>query len=188
MATVMIIAAIVGIVATVLGTGANIYQLGVQHMSSKVRGIVSNLASEVGKALSSGRLKVNKLLSLLQSKNTNALMTYLDNNPIISKRLDELQANSDLVAELQAKQTSIEGDIAQLYNELNSLGYTNSISGANRDEKKAKDLKNQIDAKQQEYNALGDHIKATNVSTVQKATTYTGDLDARSQNIKGGLV
>lgn len=188
MTGVFIAAAIVGIIATVTGQAMSIYQLGVQHLSSNVRKLVTDIAGQINRELKAGRLNVNKLISVIQSKNANALMTYLYNNPVISKRLDEVQSNSDLVASLQAEQNSLETEIANLQNELNSLGYQTSISGSIHDDKRARQIRDELKQKGKEYENFAERIKSTDLSTVRKSNTYTSDIDARSQNITGGLV
>lgn len=188
MGTAMIVATVVSIVATVISSLTGAYQIGIQHYSSKVRQTVKDLMRVMNSELRSGRLSVNRILALLQNRNQNALISYLTNNPIISKKLSEINKDSELIASLQAEQAALEQDITNLQNELNQMGYGTTLTASYQDEQRIKEINDEIGRKAKEYEKLSEKYNTGNFSTVKTAAINTGDLDARSQNITGGLV
>jgi len=141
----------------------------------------------VNKEVNAGRLNVNKVTALLQSKNQTALMNYLQNNPVISRNLQGLKQDSDFIAQVQAEQSAIESEINSLYGELQSLGYSQDLWGQGKEDERRKLIEGQLIKAKDKYKQLGVKAANYNVSTTNPVDAYTGDIDARSQNINGGM-
>lgn len=178
---------IVSLAMAALTTGLNINTLSIASKNQGLRQTINSIISAVNSQINKGRLNLNKILSLLQSKNQTALMNYLMNNPVIARNLEGVKQDSDLIASLQAEQQALEQEIASLMNELNALGYSQSQLGTGKESKAAKEKEEALKAAQEKYNDLIKRAGQVSVSTTNPVTTYTGDIDARSQNINGGL-
>jgi superfamily II DNA helicase RecQ len=178
---------IVSLAMAAMTTGLNINSLSIAAKNQDLRHLINSIISAVNNQINKGRLSFNKILSLLQSKNQNALMNYLMNNPVISRNLEGIQHDSDLIASLQAEQQALEAEISSLMNELNSLGYSQSQSGTGKESKAAEEKRKALEAAQAKYDELVNKAENVRISTTNPVTTYTSDIDARSQNINGGL-
>lgn len=172
---------------SVLSAGISINQLSIANKNQQLRDTISRLMTVFRRQISEGRLSLNKVIALLQTKNQNALMNYLMNNPVISRNLQGIQNDSEIIASIQAEQNALESDLANIQAEINYLGYSQTQGGTEEEKKLLEDKKKQMTEVQNKYNKLVDRAKGIQISTTNPITVTTSDIDARSQNINGGL-
>lgn len=183
----LVVSMIVGIASACVSTGITLNSLNIADRNSQLKGAISSLISSINKEISAGRLNVTKLLSFLQSKNTNALMTYLSNNPVITRNLKAIQDDSDLIASLQGELSALEAELASLTNELNALGYAQNQQGTSRERELYAKKKKELEGTKSKYDSLYEKAKKVQISTTEPMNLNTSDIDARSQNINGGI-
>lgn len=170
-----------------LSTGLSVNQIVKDVRNGNAKSFIQTLYSDINSELKAGRLTLNKLLSILSTKSNAALMNYVSNNPVISKRLEELNADTALLAAFQAEQNTLESEIANLQSQLAGLGYAGSQKAIGEEWNKATEIKQSLESAKEKYEDLVNRVKGTNFSTTRTNTPITQDLDARTQNIKGGL-
>lgn len=178
---------VVSLVMSAVNAGLSIRSLAIASKNQALRSVISSLMNAVNKEINAGRLNVNKITALLQSKNQSALMNYLQNNPVISRNLQGLKQDSDFIAQVQAEQSAIESEINSLYNELQSLGYSQDLWGQGKEDQRRKLIEGQLTKAKDKYKQLGDKASKYSISTTNPVEAYTDDIDARSQNINGGM-
>jgi len=181
------ISLIVSIAMSALSAGISINQLNIASKNQSLKAVISDFISQVNSEINKGRTSINKIVSLLANRNQSALMTYLYNNPVISKSLSALQDDTDLVALIQSKQSSLESELQSLYSELQTLGYSQTTKGTKQEDARRKEIESKIGEVEKKYSDLSDQAKNINLSTTTPVKPYTSDLDARSQNIIGGM-
>lgn len=158
--------------------------------NDEVRAWIRKFVSKMNKEISASRLDANRIIALLKARNANALVTYLQTNPVIGADIRGLMAQSQLIEQIMAEQSSIESDIATLESQLSQHGYGSRTMGSEetkvvkREQKDLQDAKNKYDELGKRAQEEVDKIPQY-ANTVQKV--YTADLDATSQNINGGL-
>lgn len=189
MAVLATVAAIVSICVALASAGVTVHQVSLSALNQNVRNLIQDLTSKINSEIATGRLKSSRLISLLNGKNQHALMTYLYNNPVISKSVIDLNKDAAQLQKYQAELQAIETEIQSYTNQLQSLGYSQSHSGVKKEKGKAAELKQQIDKAQDRYNNTVKEMEGMNLgsSTVQ-TKPYVGDIDAATQNVKGGLI
>lgn len=187
--TLATVAAIVSICVALASAGVTTHQVTLSSLNQNVRNIIQDLTSKINSELSAGRLKSSKLLALLNGKNQHALMTYLYNNPVISKNVQDLNNDAAQLQKYQAELQAIETEIQTYTNQLQSLGYSQSHSGVKKEKGKAREINDQIAQAQNRYNNKVKEMESMNLdSTTTSTKPYVGDIDAATQNVKGGLI
>lgn len=184
------VAIIISIAASLVAAGLSINSAVLASRNQGLRGEIQSFMGKINGELSAGRLSIDKMLSLLNTRNQNALAAYLMNNPVIGSAAKALQANSEKIAEFQVEYNNLERDLTNLYSELSSLGYSQSNMGATEEDARARDIRSKIEKKKKEQADLSDRIAkfSAGFSTVPMMKTSDDDLTARSQNINGGLI
>lgn len=180
------VAVLVTIASVLMNAGVSLSSLYTQLKNQDLKSDIQKLVSNVTSQLKSGRLKVGKLLSLLQNKNTAALQQYLYSNPLISKSFEDINKDADVISGLQAESQNLENLIAQYTNELSSLGYSSSMHGLAGERERYDDVKSKLDKTVKQHKDLEERIANTEISPYGDFTVNTSHLDAVSQNIKGG--
>lgn len=180
---------LISLVSLAISTGMSVNQIEAGNRNSDVRNAVGNLMSTINSEVSAKRVKLNKVLALLQSKNSYALMNYMYNNPNIARNLEAIQRDGDLLASIQAEQNAIEAEINSLTNELNSLGYNQGLSRSSSDQEyyKVGAVNERLKKSKARYDALNEKAANIKLSTTNPVHVHTSDIDARSQNINGGM-
>lgn len=152
-----------------------------------IKSAVRKLSSKIRTMINNDRNSLNKVLSLASANNQTALMQYLQQNPVLSKTIDELKSDTELIASIQAEQSTLENELAQAQADLASLGYNTDLIHQTRETpeflSKSQEYQNLAD----KYHNLSAKVEKTNFSTARKIVPYTADIDARSQNINGGI-
>lgn len=116
-------------------------------------------------------------------------MTYLYNNPVISKNVEDLNNDAAQLQKYQAELQAIETEIQTYTNQLQSLGYSQSHSGVTKEGKKYDEVKKQVEDAQERYNNKVKEMEGSDLgSTTVTTKPYVGDIDAATQNVKGGLI
>lgn len=183
------VAAIVSIAVALASAGVTSHQVALSSMNQKVRNVIQDLTTKINSELSAGRLKSSKLLALLNGKNQHALMTYLYNNPVISKNVQDLNQDAAQLQKYQAELQAIEAEIQTYTNQLQSLGYSQSHSGVKKEKGNAREINTKISQAQNRYNNTVKEMESMNLdSTTTSTKPYVGDIDAATQNVKGGLI
>lgn len=189
MVTASIIASIVSIVVALGSAGVTVYNTALQALNQGVRNKIQSLMTTINSELSAGRLKLAKLVSLLNGKNQHALMTYLYSNPIVTKSVSDLNKDAALINKYQNELQAIESEIESYKAEMGGLGYSQSHSGVTKENKKSDELNRKIKDAQSRYNSTLSEMEKANIgSSTVNVKPYTADIDATTQNIKGGLV
>lgn len=187
--TLAAVAAIVSICVSLATAGVTTHQITLSSLNQNVRNIIQDLTSKINSELSAGRLKSSKLLALLNGKNQHALMTYLYNNPVISKNVQDLNQDAAQLQKYQAELQAIETEIQTYTNQLQSLGYSQSHSGVKKEKGKVREINDKIIQAQNRYNDKVKEMEGMNLdSTTTSTKPYVGDIDAATQNVKGGLI
>lgn len=183
----MTISIIVSVGLALMSTNQYIKQNRIAQFNDELKGVIREFTNEINQEIAKGRLSLNKLLSLWNARNITALSSYVLNNPVISKTASEIQKDSETIAAIQSQQQALENEITTLQSELGQLGYAQSLKGTETEEKSYKQVKKQLEAKAKEYNDLASNAENTDTGTVRTFKPITSDIDARSQNINGGL-
>lgn len=177
---------IVMAVVNLLLTGRNVW---ITSSNQYLKNQIHDLVNIVNRELKAKKLSIDKLMAIASTKNANAMMTYLQTNPVISKGISSIKADSEMLASLQAERNSLENQLNDAYNQLNSLGYSQSLLGTFDEDERRKKLKGQIKQLKSDYDKFEDKVKSSTaqLGTTQPMSTYTADLDAKNQNVNGGL-
>lgn len=183
----MTAAAIFSILACLVAIGATTYSSIASGLSSSNAKAVKELSSKITSQLGSRRLNLNKLLSYLTTNNTRALQNMLTANPTISDAYQRALANESLLAEISAKQATLEAQITEIKNDLSQNTYSQGIGEAIKSKADIQAKEAELQGKVQEYDNL--MKQANEVSNVTKnvIAPNTQHIDSVSQNIKGGL-
>lgn len=173
-----------------LGVFAQGRQMHIDTQNDWERDNIEQFKAEILKEIKSKRLDVDKLLTKLQSKNQQALMSYLQTNPIIARTVEKINAATDQIAELQTEKANLEQTINEIQNQLNQVGYARSWHGVSDDDKRRKQLKKELKDASEQYNVIEAKAKTIDASPTdaQLGKAYTADIDARTQNINGGMI
>lgn len=183
----MTISIIVSVGLALMSTNQYIKQNRIAQFNDDLKGVIRKFTNEINQEIAKGRLSLNKMMSLWNARNITALSSYVLNNPVISKTASEIQKDSETIAAIQSQQQALENEITTLQSELGQLGYAQSLKGTENEEKSYKQVKKQLEAKAKEYNDLANTAENTDTGTVRTFKPITSDIDARSQNINGGL-
>lgn len=183
------VAAIVSICVSLASAGVTTHQVTLSSLNQETRNTIQNLTSKINAEIASGRLKSSKLLTLLNGKNQHALMTYLYNNPVISKNVEDLNKDAAQLQKYQAELQAIETEVQTYTNQLQSLGYSQSHGGVTKEKKKASEIQGQLNDAQSRYNSKVKEMEGMNLDSSTVSTKpYVSDIDAATQNVKGGLI
>lgn len=189
MAVLTTIASIISIAVALASAGITSYQSILSGLNQNLRNTIQKLVTVVNQELSAGRLKSTKLLTLLQGRNQHALMTYLYNNPIISKSIEQLNNESIQITGYQNELQAIEAEIQGYLSQLSSLGYSQTHGGTKAEKEAATNLKNKLDAAQDKYDEVLNKMNSSGLgSSTVSVKPKTADIDAATQNVKGGLI
>lgn len=106
-----------------------------------------------------------------------------------SKNVQDLNKDAAQLQKYQAELQAIETEIQTYTNQLQSLGYSQSHSGVKKEKGKAREINNKISQAQDRYNNTVKEMESMNLdSTTTSTKPYVGDIDAATQNVKGGLI
>lgn len=182
------VAAIISIAVSLAMGAQATWSTSLSALNQRVRNTIQQLAKTISSQLAAKRLDASKLTSLLNSQNQQALTTYLYNNPIISKSLNSLSADSASINTYSSQLTAIENEIADYKSQLNTLGYSQSHSGVSKERKKVNEIEASINDAQSRYDAVLSEMRSRNLGSSTNSTKpYTADISAATQNTKGGL-
>lgn len=183
------VASIVSIAVALASAGVTVHQVSLSALNQNVRNTIQDLTSKINSEIAKGRLKSSRLLTLLSGKNQHALMTYIYNNPVISKSVNDLNKDAAQLQKYQAELQAIETEIQSYSSQLQSLGYSQSHSGVKKEKGKVEELKQQMNKAQDRYNNTVKEMEGMNLGSSTVSTKpYVGDIDAATQNVKGGLI
>lgn len=180
------IASIIAIAGFALSAGLSINSSIREFKNTELRDDIRKAATAVAEALKSGRLDASRLLAALQSNNSIAMQQMLMSNPLVSKTMEEINADAKKLSDLQSELNNVENRIADLQAQLSTLGYaTNSLKqGSERDQANA--IAQNIKGAVAEHGQIVDKIKNTKITPYRDFKVDTSHLDAISQNVQGG--
>lgn len=181
---VVIISSIVSLLAQ---GGVQTYSGSLQALGSNLQAEIKRVSGDITKAMKEKRIKLNSIVSALQSKSSNSLSAMISSNPVLSNIAQQIAKNDRLLSEISSKYSALESTLADLKNDLNGLNYVQTFKEASRNDKAIAEIENQEKSILNEMDNLakeGERVVEQNKTLSKPNLSH---LDAITQNTFGGL-
>lgn len=155
----------------------------------QLRNQASDLIKTLQREFNSKSTSISKALGYLQQGQSNSLINYLSQNPLISNSISELTKAAQALSDKQAYVESLTNRYNSIQQRIANIGYGNTWTEANKSRRELDQLQREEETLRSDLKKAEDDLKNTAVpDSTREISPHTADLvSAVNQNVNGGL-